>query len=122
MSDNTDNVAFDAMHAQQNEKLYTESHYNQEATVKEMGFFDKQAKGYLMRMYAEDQENGMFRDLDFQQYVDAVSPTLFHERMNNTTDEDPEYYMQAGDLFFNTYAGDFDQFRDSAMKYSDQEK
>ena len=119
-----DDKAFDAMQneTQSNDKLYTESFYNTDASKDEQGTLDRKAHTFLKRMYKDDKEAGMFEKLNFEQYKQSMSSTFFAERVNHPTKEDPEYYDELGIFFGDNYEGDFDQFKDSAGKYVPSEK
>ena len=49
--------------------------------------------------------------------LNALSGSFFEERINLPREEDPKYYEEVGNMFFDTYEGDFDQFKKSAMAY-----
>ena len=100
----------------------TESQYNTQSSKEEQGAFDRKAYGYVSKMYTDDQKAGLFQDLDMEQYMNALSGTYFHERVNLPRKDDPSYFEEAGDLFFNVYEGDFDQFMDSARTGHGYEK
>ena len=113
----TDDQAFNSIPKDSSSELFTESYYNTKASKEEKGAFDRKAHGYLKKMYGEDQERGLFQNLDYHQYLNALSGSFFEERINLPREEDPKYYEEVGNMFFDTYEGDFDQFKKSAMAY-----
>ena len=115
----TDNQAFDSIPKDSGSDLFTESYYNTKASKDEKGSYDRKAHGYLQKMFKQDREKGLFENLDYNQYVSAMSASFFEERVNLPKKEDPKYYDEAGTMFFDIYEGDFDQFKKSAMSYTD---
>ena len=93
-----------------------ESFYSMDATPEQQTKYDEEAFGYLRKMYNQDVESGIAENLDYDQYLKGLSGSYWHERVNLPTDKDPDYYKQAGDLFFNIYEGDFDSFVASAKR------
>lgn len=120
----TDDKAFDAMmnSSQTTGNLYTESFYNTKATRDEQASMDRKAQAYLKRMYQDDKNAGLFEKLNYDQYIGSLSQSFFRERLDYPKDNDPSYFEEFGAFFNENYEGDFDQFRDSSMKYSDKEK
>ena len=93
----------------------TESVYNMDSNIKEQGAFDTQADSFLRKMYEDDLNSGVVKNLDYRQYLSNLTGALFNERVNLPREDDPTYYRETGDLFFNVYEGDFDAFKASAL-------
>jgi hypothetical protein len=87
-----------------------------QSSPKEQGMFDTEANRFLSKMYEEDLDAGVVRDLDYKQYLKNLTGDFFRERVDIGRSDDPTYYKKAGDLFFNVYEGDFNQFRESAAR------
>jgi hypothetical protein len=112
------NKAFDALPQDEGSKWFTESYYNTKASPEEKGSYDRKAHKFLRKMFKHDKDLGLVKDLNFDQYKGAMSSSYFTERVDLPRKDDPEWFEQAGDLFFDTYHGDFDQFLESASKWS----
>jgi len=110
-----DSKAFDAMNKLSKKKasnLFTESAYNALSTGKERELYDQKAYNVLKLMYNKDKIKREFEGIDFNKYIDVLSPSLFDERaFYPRDDEEP-----IGDFFLDVYEGDFDQFKASARK------
>jgi hypothetical protein len=115
-------LAMKAMTKGDSEGIFTESYYNTDASDKERKDYDKQAHTLLRQMYSKDKSEGKFENIDFDQYINIVNNAWFDEVALNTNDDDPDFYMKAGDLLMDTYNGDVDQFKLSAKNFTAKNK
>ena len=93
--------------------LFTESEYNTATSKKKQKAYDKKALSALLGMWETDRDRNQFKNIDFNRYVELLNPSLFKERVLSREGD-----QELGDFFLNTYEGDVDQFKASAMRAS----
>ena len=114
--------AMKAMTKNDDEGLYTESHYNTTATDKERKDLDKRAHKVMRSMYSKDKSEGKFENIDFDQYINVVSNSWFDEVTTYSKEDDPDFFSEAGAMLNDMYEGDVDQFKLSAKNYKAKKK
>jgi hypothetical protein len=102
------------------DRLFTESEYNTNASNKERIEYDAQAYRILRELYKEDKNKDRFQTFNFSEFLENVGSKYLEEKFRYSRKDDPEYYSEAGDLLKNIYGGDVEQLKLSAFNVESQ--